>query len=248
MIVKICKTKEEVGQTAAALCNAQIIKNPQSVLGLATGSSVLTTYQAMVKAYNDGITDYSQIVTYNLDEYCGLESTHPQSYCYFMEENLFKHINIKPENTNLPDGKAIDFSKESQRYEDSINSAGGIDLLLLGIGRNAHIAFNEPNTKLLDNTHRIELAKSTVQANARFFESEKDVPKASITMGIGTIMRSRTIVMVVSGSDKAEALAAMKNGLITPQCPASFLQLHNNVTVIVDEAAASQKAKSKPIC
>jgi glucosamine-6-phosphate deaminase len=238
MNIKICKNKEEVGKAAAAIFNAQVIRKPNSVLGLATGSSVLTTYAEMIAAHKAGLTDYSQIETYNLDEYCGLKSAHEQSYHYFMNENLFKHINIDKENTNFPTEDNGGDSGGVSLYDDAINNRGGIDLQLLGLGHNGHIAFNEPGDTFPNTTHVVELAQSTIEANSRFFASADDVPRKANTMGIGTIMRARSIVMVVFGEDKAKAVAAMVNGAITPQCPASVLQLHGDVTIIADEAAA----------
>ncbi|MCL1832669.1 MAG: glucosamine-6-phosphate deaminase [Oscillospiraceae bacterium] len=238
MVVKVCTNIEEVGKSAAAMFNAQVIKNPLSVLGLATGSSALPVYEEMINAHKLGLTDYAGITTFNLDEYCGLEPTHAQSYRYFMNENLFKQINIDTANTFFPDGTAKDFVQESARYEQSVSDRMGIDLQLLGLGHNGHIAFNEPCDAFPNATHCVQLTESTIQANARFFDSADDVPKAALTMGIGTIMRARAIVMVVFGEAKAEAVAAMVNGAITPKCPASILQLHPEVTIIADESAA----------
>jgi glucosamine-6-phosphate deaminase len=224
MVIKVYKDKEAVGKAAALLINAQVLRKPQSVLGLATGSSVLTIYSKL-----EG--DFSGIRTFNLDEYCGLDPAHKQSYRYFMNENLFKHINIDLNNTFFPE-------LGSRAYDDAIEAAGGIDLQLLGVGRNGHIAFNEPRDVFENMTHEVELAQSTIEANSRFFASRDDVPRTAITVGIGTIMRARAIVLVAFGEDKAEELSDMAKGAITPQCPASVLQLHNDVTVITDEAAA----------
>jgi glucosamine-6-phosphate deaminase len=233
MVIKILENKEAIGKAAAALFNAQVIKKPESTLGLATGSSVLTTYAEMINAHKAGITDYSQVFSFNLDEYCGLDGSHEQSYRYFMNENLFRHININPEYTHFPTSNCAE-------YEEDILLCYGIDLQLLGLGHNGHIAFNEPCDRFPSTTHVVELAESTIEANSRFFASKDDVPKSAITMGIGTIMRAKSIVMVVFGEEKADAVAAMVNGAVTPQCPASVLQLHNDVTILTDKAAASR--------
>ena len=239
MIIKICKSKEEVGNVAASLYAAQVIKNPTSVLGLATGSSVLPTYQAMIRDCQNNLTDYSKVTTFNLDEYCGLAGTHEQSYRYFMTENLFKHINISTDKTHVLNGTVDDYDSECAAYEVAITNAGGIDLQLLGIGHNGHIAFNEPADSFSYSTQCVQLTDSTIQANSRFFETIDEVPQSALSMGIGTIMRAKNIVMVVTGADKAQAVYNTINGPITPQCPASILQLHPNTTIIMDEAAAS---------
>ncbi len=239
MNIKIYSTKEDAGAAAAALYNAQVIRKPNCVLGLATGSSVLPTYQVMIDSCKKGLTDYSNITTFNLDEYAGLPGSHDQSYRYFMNENLFNHINIPKENTHVLNGFVTDYDAECASYEEAINKAGGIDLQLLGIGHNGHIAFNEPDDSFPDKTHLVTLTESTIKANARFFENENEVPRASLTVGIGTIMRAKEIILVASGNDKAEAIYNMVHGPITPNCPASILQVHPNVHIILDEAAAS---------
>jgi len=225
--LKVCDNKEEIGRCAATIFASQVLRKEDSVLGLATGSSVLTTYAEMVKDYQAGITDYDFITTFNLDEYCGLSPTHEQSYSFFMKENLFSEINIRSENINFPDN-------ENLYYDSRIKKAGGIDLQLLGIGHNGHIAFNEPCEHFPYNTHTVALSDSTISANSRFFKSADEVPKKAVTMGIGTIMKAKSIVLLAYGKEKADAVNKMVNGKITPSCPASILQLHNNVTVMID--------------
>lgn len=238
MVIKICKSKEQIGKCAAAIYAAQVLKKPDSVLGFATGSSVLTAYAGIIEAFEAGTADFGRVTTFNLDEYCGLDAKHSQSYNYFMRENLFKRINVPEENINIPDGAAEDYDAYCAGYEAAIEKAGGIDLQLLGIGREGHIAFNEAGEIFKKSTHTITLAESTIEANARFFSSADEVPKKALTMGIGTIMKARSIVLLADGEAKAEAVKNMIKGEITPSCPASVLQLHGDVTVVLDEAAA----------
>ncbi|MCL2754196.1 MAG: glucosamine-6-phosphate deaminase [Oscillospiraceae bacterium] len=237
MTIHIYENAEQIGKAAAAILSAQVLQKPDCVLGLATGSSVLTTYSELIAANKAGLTDFSRVTTFNLDEYCGLPSTHEQSYKHFMRENLFNHINIDESNIFVPNGTAKDIAHECGRYEFSINNAGGIDLQLLGLGNNGHIAFNEPADAFRNTTHCVQLSESTIAANSRFFASEAEVPRAALTMGIGTIMRARKIVMVVYGAGKREAVAAMVRGAVTPKCPASVLQLHSNVVILADKSA-----------
>jgi glucosamine-6-phosphate deaminase len=238
MTLHVYENAQQIGRAAASLFNAQILTKPDCTLGLATGSSVLTTYAQLIDDCKSGLTDYSRVTTFNLDEYCGLSGNHEQSYRRFMQENLFGHINIDESNVFIPNGMAKDLAHECGRYEFSINNAGGIDLQLLGLGNNGHIAFNEPADSFANITHCVELTESTISANSRFFEKADDVPRAALTMGIGTIMRARSIVMVVFGEAKAQAVADMVRGSVTPKCPASVLQLHPNVTVMTDKEAA----------
>lgn len=224
---------------ASSLIGAQVLQKADSVLGFATGSSPLGTYAALAEDCQRGILDFSQVRTYNLDEYVGLPAEHPQSYAYFMRENFFSKINIKPENCHLPCGTAHDLDAECAGYERQINAAGGIDVQLLGIGHNGHIGFNEPSDVFPDATGCVELTERTIDANKRFFASVADVPRRALSMGIGTIMRARRIVLIIHGADKAEITALALKGPVTPRVPASILQFHPCVTVLLDTAAAA---------
>ena len=239
--MKIYKEKdnEALSRRAAGIIAAQVIMKPDCVLGLATGSSPVGTYECLAEAYRNGDLDFSEVHTVNLDEYKGLPAEHDQSYAYFMRENLFSKVNVPAENTNIPNGMEEDAAKECARYDAVIESLGGIDLQLLGIGGNGHIAFNEPAESFDKGTHTVELTQETREANARFFASIDDVPTAAYSMGIQSIMKARKILMVVSGKSKAEAVKAMISGPITPRVPASVLQLHPDVTIVADEDALS---------
>lgn len=226
------KSYEDLSRKAANIISAQIILEPESVLGLATGSTPIGTYQNLVKGYQNGDLDFSRVRTINLDEYCGLSTDHEQSYRYFMNYHLFNHINIDRNNTNVPNGCADDLQEECSRYEKLIASLGGIDLQLLGIGHNGHIAFNEPNSYFEKDTHVVELKETTIQANARFFNTIDEVPKKAISMGIQSIMRARKILLIANGSDKKDIVMKSVYGPITPEVPASILQLHPDCTVI----------------
>lgn len=243
--MKIYKVRdyEEMSRKAAAVIAAQIIAKPDSVLGLATGSTPIGTYKNLVAAYNAGDLDFSQIKSANLDEYRGLTKDNDQSYYYFMNDNFFNHINIDKANTNVPNGMEPDAEKECARYEELIASLGGVDLQLLGLGHNGHIGFNEPAPQFDKVTHCVDLQESTIEANKRFFASADDVPRQAYTMGIGTIMSAKKIVVVVSGEDKAEIVNRAFFGPVTPEVPASILQMHPDVTVVCDEAAYSKVAK-----
>jgi len=240
--MKVIKTANynEMSKKAANIIAAQMILKPDTTFGFATGSSPIGTYEELVKKYNNGDIDFSQITTVNLDEYKGLPKENDQSYDYFMNDNLFNHVNIDKARTFLPNGMAEDEEAECARYEALIEELGGIDLQLLGMGRNGHIGFNEPADEFAKATHCVSLAESTIEANKRFFASADDVPRKAFSMGIGTIMRARKLVVVVSGEDKAEALKKCVTGPITPQVPGSILQLHPDVTIICDEAAYSK--------
>ena len=240
--MKIYKTKnyEEMSKKAAHIIASQVILNPDCVLGLATGSTPVGTYKNLIEWYNNGDLDFSQITSCNLDEYRGLSGEHDQSYRYFMNHNLFDHVNIRKECTYVPDGLEEDSDKAARDYDQIIADQGGIDLQLLGLGHNGHIGFDEPADEFPKGTHVVDLTESTIQANKRFFASEADVPRQAYTMGIGTIMSAKKILVVVSGEDKAEILNKVINGPITPQVPASILQLHPDVTIVADEAALSK--------
>lgn len=243
MKVYCTKNYEEMSRKASNLIFAQIISKPDSVLGLATGSSPLGIYDNLIKYYKNGDLDFSALKTANLDEYCGLEKSSPQSYAYFMYEKLFKHINIQTDNTNIPDGTNQNTESECLRYDQTIYNLGGIDLQLLGIGHNGHIGFNEPSESFTHGTHCVKLAEKTINANKRFFDSIDDVPKSAYTMGIHTIMNAQKIVLIASGSEKADIMYEMIAGDITPKVPASILQLHKDVSIVADEAALEKVLK-----
>lgn len=240
MRIIVAKDYKDMSRKAANIISAQIITKPDCVLGLATGSSPIGTYDQLVEWYEKGDLDFSKVSSVNLDEYRGLDHSHDQSYYYFMHEHLFDRVNIDPANTNVPDGTEPDAEKECKRYEELIASYGGVDLQLLGLGHNGHIGFNEPAPVFDKATHCVDLTESTIEANKRFFASADDVPKQAYTMGIGTIMKAKKILVVVSGADKADIVAKAFYGDVTPEVPASVLQFHPDVTVVVDEAAASK--------
>ena len=229
------KTYEELSKKAANIIAAQMILKPESVLGLATGSTPIGTYKELIKAYNNGDIDFSSITTVNLDEYAGLEGTHDQSYRYFMNSNLFNHVNIDINNTYVPNGCAEDFDAECKIYDERIKAVGGIDIQLLGIGLDGHIGFNEPADYFEKGTHIVDLHPSTIEANSRFFESIDLVPRKAITMGIGSIMQAKKILLIANGKNKEDILNKSFFGPVTPQVPASILQLHNDLTVIYSE-------------
>lgn len=231
---------KDMSRKAANLISAQVIMKPDCVLGLATGSTPIGTYEQLVEAYKKGDLDFSEVKSANLDEYRGLTRDNDQSYYYFMYHHLFKHVNINLENTNIPNGMEPDSEKECCRYEKVIADLGGVDLQLLGLGHNGHIGFNEPSESFDKITHCVDLTPSTIEANKRFFEKEEDVPRQAYTMGIGTIMQAKKILLIVSGEDKADILYQSLCGPITPHVPASILQLHNNVLVVADKAALSR--------
>ncbi len=234
------KDYKELSKHAANIIAAQIVMKPDCVLGLATGSSPIGTYDQLVEKYENGDLDFSQVSSVNLDEYRGLDHENDQSYYYFMHEHLFDRVNIKAENTNVPDGTNPDAENECKRYEELIRSYGGVDLQLLGLGHNGHIGFNEPAPVFEKETHCVDLTESTIEANKRFFASADDVPKQAYTMGIGTIMRAKKILVVVSGADKADIVAKAFFGDVTPEVPASILQMHPDVTIVGDTEALAK--------
>mgnify|MGYP000017595647 FL=1 len=233
------RNEQELSWKAAGIISAQIILKPDSVLGLATGTTPLGTYKRLVEGYRKGDLDFSKVISVNLDEYGGLSGNHPQSYRFYMNENFFRHINIRRERTFLPDGTQTDTAGECARYDRLIHSLGGVDLQLLGIGNNGHIGFNEPGPCFVKDTHYVTLSQGTRRANARLFSSLSEVPDHAYTMGVGSIMESRRILLLASGRQKASALCEAFFRPICPGVPASILQLHANVTVIADEAALS---------
>lgn len=229
-----------MSRKAANIISAQVIMKPDCVLGLATGSTPIGLYQQLVAWYEKGDLDFSEVRTVNLDEYKGLSRENDQSYYYFMHHNLFDHVNLPAENSHLPNGMEPDSDKECRRYSELIRSMGGVDLQLLGIGHNGHIGFNEPGDAFDNDVHCVNLTQSTMEANKRFFASADDVPKQAYTMGIKTIMQAKKILIVASGEDKADIVRDAFFGPITPKVPASVLQLHNDVTLVADEAALSK--------
>ena len=240
MKIYVTEDYQSMSRKAANILSAQVILNPTCVLGLATGSSPVGMYKQLIEWYKRGDVDFSEVRTVNLDEYVGLAPDHDQSYRYFMQSNFFDHINIKPENTNLPNGQAADLAAECKRYNQVIHSQGGIDMQLLGMGHNGHIGFNEPGDTFDLETHVVDLTERTIEANARFFATPNEVPRQALTMGIKTIMQARRILGVVSGEDKADAVKAALTGPVTPKVPASILQLHPNVMLVADKAAMSK--------
>ena len=238
-IIKV-KTPEEMGRAAADEFEAVICRKPACVMGLATGSTPLPLYRELVAREQAGKLDFSRVRSANLDEYKGLAPDHPQSYRRFMQENLFDHISIKPENTIVPDGLAADIPAMCEAYERQIEDWGGVDIQLLGIGHDGHIGFNEPCDHFPVMTHEVKLTEMTREANKRFFSSIDEVPTAAVTMGVGTVMAARKIVMVITGADKADILYKVFFGPVTPEVPGSILQFHHDVTLICDEAAAAR--------
>ncbi|NLX78191.1 MAG: glucosamine-6-phosphate deaminase [Clostridiaceae bacterium] len=230
-IIKV-KNYEEMSKKAADIIAAQILLDPGTVLGLATGSTPIGTYDRLVELNKNGDIDFSRVTTINLDEYCDLEPTHEQSYRYFMNKHLLTRVNINLENTHVPNGKARDTDAECRRYDDLIEKAGGIDLQLLGIGHNGHIGFNEPSDEFVPGTHCVKLTESTINANSRFFNSIDEVPKRAITMGIRAIIQAKRALLIASGEDKKEILKKALFGPVTPQVPASILQLHRDLIVV----------------
>jgi len=240
--MKIYKTKDydSMSIKAASIIASKVVLKPDCVLGLATGSTPIGLYKELIARYESGELDFSAVKTVNLDEYVGLPGDHDQSYRYFMNTNLFDHINIDKANTNVPNGLAEDTEAEGKRYDELMDSMGQIDIQLLGMGHNGHIGFNEPDSFFPMGTHGVDLQESTINANARFFESMDDVPRRAITMGIGSIMKAKSVLVVVSGEGKADIVAKAFAGPVTPEVPASILQMHPDVTIVGDEAALSK--------
>lgn len=237
--MKVCETRDyrDMSRKGANVISAQIILKPDCVLGLATGSTPIGVYDQLADWYQKGDLDFSQVKTVNLDEYRGLPREHEQSYYYFMNRHLFSRVNLNPAHIHIPNGMEENWKKECGRYEEMIQSLGGIDLQLLGLGHNGHIGFNEPDSQFEPFTRCVELTESTTAANRRFFAKGEEVPRQAYTMGIKTIMSARKILLLVSGGDKADILRRVMEGPITPQVPASILQLHPDVTVIADRKA-----------
>lgn len=234
------KNYEELSRKAANIIAAQVITKPNCVLGLATGSTPIGTYENLVSMYENGDLDFSEVTTVNLDEYKGLDPSNDQSYRYFMNKHLLTKVNVPIENTHVPDGTIEDSEKACAAYNEILHKVGPADLQLVGLGHDGHIGFNEPADHFADETICVDLDDITIQANKRFFASEKDVPRQAYTMGIGTIMRTKCVLMVVSGEDKAEILNRVINGPVTPRVQGSILQFHPNVIIVADEAALSK--------
>ncbi len=238
---------QEMSRKAANLVSAQVILFPQSVLGLATGSTPLGVYRQLIEWYRKGDLDFSGVRSVNLDEYCGLSPENPQSYHSYMWKNFFQQINIRPTNTFLPNGLAEDMDRECARYDALISALGGIDLQLLGLGKTGHIGFNEPGESFDKMTHQVALKQKTISDNSRFFNSIDEVPKFAVTMGIKAIMQAKKILLVVSGAGKAEILEKALYGPVTPEIPASILQLHPNATVVADSDALRLARQRHPV-
>ena len=229
-----------MSRRAASIIAAQVMQKPNCVLGLATGSTPVGAYEQLVEWYKQGDLSFKEVSSVNLDEYLGLTGDHPQSYRYFMQKNLFDHVDIDVAKTNVPSGMAEDAEAESKRYEQVMTDLGGIDLQLLGMGHNGHIGFNEPAADFPIATHVVDLAQSTIEANARFFDSMDEVPRQAMTMGIGSIMKAKKVLVVVSGEGKADIVYRAFCGPVTPEVPASILQLHPDVTIVGDRAALTK--------
>ena len=238
-MIKIVRARDykDMSRKAANIISAQVILKPDCVLGLATGDSPIGTYQQLIDWYNKGDVDFSQVRTYNLDEYYGIADDDPQSYHYFMNKYFFSQVNIDPANVHVPAGSNTDVEDACSSFDKMVAEAGFCDLQLLGIGRNGHIGFNEPDDVFSKGTHCVDLTESTIEANSRLFEREEDVPRRAYTMGVQTIMNARSILVVANGDKKAQAVYDMCFGPVTPKCPASILQLHTNVIVVADEEA-----------
>lgn len=237
--MKIYKLKDykTLSEKAAQIIASQLILKPESVLGLATGSTPEGLYGELIRLYEEKIIDFRDVTTFNLDEYYGIHRHNPQSYYHYMRKNLLDHINIKKEAINIPNGLAENVAKHCNEYEEKILSSGGIDVQILGIGRNGHIGFNEPSNEFVANTHLVHLKDETIEDNSRFFENIEDVPHQAISMGIKTIMNAKKILFIANGESKAQAVYDSLKGPITPWVPASIIQLHRDVTVVVDEEA-----------
>lgn len=236
----VAESYDEMSRLAADEIAAVIKDDNACVLGLATGSTPIGIYRNLVSDYEEGLISFKDVKTFNLDEYVGLDGSHDQSYRYFMNSNLFDHVDIDKANTHVPSGTAADVDGECSQYDREIEEAGGVDIQLLGIGHNGHIGFNEPCRDFPKTTHKVKLADSTIEANSRLFDSIDDVPRYAVTMGIGTIMAARKVLLVASGKDKADIIQKALFGDVEPEIPASILQFHPNVTVVTDQEAASK--------
>ena len=240
MLIYREKDYDAMSRRAASVIAGEVVHNPACLLGLATGSTPEGAYKYLVGWYKQGLLSFQNVRSVNLDEYVGLAPDHDQSYRYFMQSNLFDHVDIAPEHTRVPDGLTKDPKTFCAEYDAYIRSQGYVDLQLLGIGRNGHIGFNEPGDCFVKETHVVDLAESTIDANSRFFATRDDVPKQAISMGLGAIMGAKKVLLCASGEEKADAIYRSVCGPITPSCPGSILQLHKNVVLVADEAALSK--------
>ena len=240
MQVFVYKNEAEVGKAAGMIVASEILKKPDCILGLATGSTPIPTYQEMIRMNKEGILDFSKVRSFNLDEYIGLSPEHVCSYRRFMNEQLFDHINIDKANTHVPCGIGADHEADAKAYDAAVEAAGGIDLQILGIGHDGHIGFNEPGDEFVSGTNIVTLTDMTIDANTRFFEKREDVPRQAITLGNRNIMAAKHIILLATGKGKARAIAQAIKGNITPKMPASLLQVHPNVQFLLDEDAASE--------
>jgi len=231
-------SEEQLNEAGAGILASTLQTNPSAVLGLATGGTPVGIYGKLVETYRRGLVSFRKATTFNLDEYVGLPADHPESYRTYMERHLFGHVDLPPEQAHLPNGNAPDLAEECRRYDRLIEEAGQFDLQLLGLGHNGHIGFNEPAHALMSGTHTVDLAAETRAANARYFDSPEDVPAKAITIGVGTILKARTILLVVKGEDKAPIVHRALTGPISTDCPASLLQTHPHLVVLLDSAAA----------
>lgn len=243
MRVIVCQGSDEMSRAAAQIFAERIKKKPNIVLGLATGGTPVKMYKELIRMHKEECLDFSKVATFNLDEYLGLSGDHDQSYRFFMDTNLFNHINIKKQNTHVLNGKAKDAAAECKAYEEAIKKAGGIDIQLLGIGANGHIAFNEPGSAKNSRTRVVDLTEKTIEDNARFFASINEVPRQALSMGNGTIMEAREVVLIADKASKADVISKAIEGPVTEQVPASLLQTHKNATFVVDKDAASKLKK-----
>ncbi|MHC2994075.1 MAG: glucosamine-6-phosphate deaminase [Candidatus Atribacteria bacterium] len=247
MEIKPISSYSKMSKLAADIVAEQIINKPNTVLGLATGSTPFGMYKELVKLYKKGKLDFSKVTTFNLDEYLGLSPEHPQSYHYYMYENFFNHVNIEEKNIHIPKGDTKDPVQECLGYEEEIEELGGIDLQVLGIGVNGHVGFNEPNINLEARTHVIQLSNKTIRANSRFFKNLDKVPRKAITMGMVTIMKSKKIILMAWGKEKRKAILKTISGHIATEVPASLLQVHNDVILIVDKKIYSSSTVTDPL-
>ncbi|TVY10462.1 glucosamine-6-phosphate deaminase [Paenibacillus cremeus] len=236
------RSNEELNKAGAGILTGMLQTNPRAILGLATGSTPIGIYEELVQIYRQGLVSFSKATTFNLDEYVGLDRSHPESYYYFMQKHLLGHVNVTPEQCHIPNGMATNLEEECQRYDSLLEQAKQIDLQLLGLGHNGHIGFNEPDHSLIRGTHVVKLREQTREANARFFNTPEEVPSHAITMGVGTILKAKMILLVVRGIDKADIVKQALQGPITTEVPASLLQTHPHVVVLLDSEAGSKLA------
>lgn len=239
MDIKIFNTAEEIGNAAAEIIANKIISKPDAILGLATGASPVPTYNKLIADFNEGRISFKDVKTFNLDEYCSIPASDRNSYYTFMHENLFNHVDIKEENVHVPNGNPENAEEYCASYDAAIKNAGGIDIQVLGIGRNGHIGFNEPSDVFTSGTYKVKLTDSTIEANKIYFDREEDVPREAITMGVESIINAKEIILIATGAAKAQAVHDMIKGEISPSCPASILQKHDNVHIFIDKDAAA---------